>query len=377
MKILVYRPLVCQANSAFEAQALIYGRLQSEYGYQFRLVIADSDSFRSHENEIVRFRPSRFSLNMSRLVTQIPTMLKNQLIAFRPDLILGLDPSAYAQGLQAMAAARKFGIPYLFDVSKTICETKGLFSRRLLAWQLRSLNGIKAGVIATGPKCLERLSLLRGFPETLINNALILGHPFDEGKVQIKENYPCDGGTITVVSRLVMEKGIHYILEAVGPILKEYPVWKLQFVGKGPLEDTIKGFAREEKLESQILCRGEVSHKDVPELLARSDIYINHAVSTPAWEEYFGIANIEAMAAGLPCVVSDSGSITWAIRENGIAWIVAQRNTAALSEAVNELVRSADLRKKMGLKAKDYAWRKYSLNLISDRYASSVKKLTS
>lgn len=375
MKILVYRPLVCPRNSAFEAQALIYCCLQQLYGYKFRLLIADSDSFQSDELEIERFQPSRCDLHLSRIIPQIPKALKRQISEFQPDLILGLDPSLYSQGLQAVAAAQKFSIPYLFDVSKTICDTRNPISRRLLSRQLRRLDKIKTGVIATGPKCLERLSLIQGFPEKLINGALILGHPFDENTIQNKTDYRRDGGVMTVVSRLIVEKGIHYILEAVGPILKKNPSWSLQFVGRGPLENYILSYAMDNELESQILCRGEVPHGEIPSILFQSDIFINHAISTPAWEEYFGIANIEAMAAGLPCVVSDSGSITWVIREEGAATIVGQRNTAAINKAVTDLVQSAEYREKIGKMAKAYASMNYSLNVLTNRYSSYCANL--
>lgn len=368
MKILCYRPGVCRNATAFEAQALIYKRLDTEYGHDFRLMIEATDPFEDADIDIVRLRRSTVRNRFSQCLPIYPKALRQQIAEFRPDFLLGLDPGVYPQGFESLSASKNYQLPFLFDVSKTILEFRSKVKNIILRKRLNSLLCGRGGVIATSPKCLERLALLPGFPLDLMNKVLILGHPFNENKIKIKGNHDDPMKKITVISRLVVEKGIHYILEGVAPLLIRHPNWHLQFVGSGPLEGLIRNFAKEKGVESQICCLGKQPHEKIAQILCDSDIFVNHAVDTPTWEEYFGVANIEAMASGLPCVLSDSGSIPWVTRALGSAIIVPQRSTASLYREVKKLISSQALRIEVGNRARIFAWREYSSKQITSRY---------
>lgn len=107
------------------------------------------------------------------------------------------------------------------------------------------------------------------------------------------------------VGRLIKEKGVQNILEAVSMLDKESirSRMRISIVGDGTYADALKKKSRQLKLDDCITFYGK--QRDIPERLAKADFFIH----LPEWEEGFGITLIEAMAAGLPSVVFDRGAM--------------------------------------------------------------------
>jgi glycosyltransferase involved in cell wall biosynthesis len=81
----------------------------------------------------------------------------------------------------------------------------------------------------------------------------------------------------------------------------------------------------------------------VPTLLSAADFAI-----LSSWEEGFCNVILEAMAAGLPMIVTDVGGNPEAVLHEETGLIVPARDPAALGEAVLRLSRDADLRNRLG-----------------------------
>ena len=72
---------------------------------------------------------------------------------------------------------------------------------------------------------------------------------------------------------------------------------KLLLVGEGPLLQELKDYAAKLKIEDNIIFLG--NRDDVPNIMQAMDAFV-----LPSLFEGLGLVNIEAQAAGLPCVVS-------------------------------------------------------------------------
>jgi glycosyltransferase involved in cell wall biosynthesis len=127
--------------------------------------------------------------------------------------------------------------------------------------------------------------------------------------------------------RLVWEKGHQDVLRATAALhrgLVESPADRpprVLIVGRGPEEGRLRGYARELGLARFVDFRA-VPYDDMPGLFAASSCLVlaslaNAGCELPPlsgrfrcfWEEQFGMVLAEAMAAGLPLVVSSSGAI--------------------------------------------------------------------
>lgn len=156
--------------------------------------------------------------------------------------------------------------------------------------------------------------------------------------------------TIAAAASLTKKKGIEYLIEAVKELHKAFPALKLLIAGDGPERDTLEAKTRALRLEANITFLG--AFDDVQAVYAASDVF---ALSS-LWE---GLPNalLEAMASGLPVVVTDVGGISEVVRngENGL--LVPARDARALAEALARLAREPKLRQVLGTRARENARR--------------------
>jgi len=135
------------------------------------------------------------------------------------------------------------------------------------------------------------------------------------------------------VGRLIKEKGVQNILEAVSLLDKETVRSRLHIsiVGDGIYADELKKKCGELGLGDCVTFCGK--QRDIPERLAGSDFFIH----LPEWEEGFGITLIEAMAAGLPSIVYDRGAMCELV-ENGKNGLLIEPDVKKASEAIKYAV---------------------------------------
>lgn len=132
------------------------------------------------------------------------------------------------------------------------------------------------------------------------------------------------------VGRLVPEKGVDLLVEALAPLDV-----RLLVVGDGParadLERRLAGWP-----SGRALMAGAVPDESVPDYLAALDALVLPSRTTPTWAEQFGHVLIEAMAAGVPVVGSSSGAIPEVIADAGL--VVPEGDVGALRAAIAGLV---------------------------------------
>jgi glycosyltransferase involved in cell wall biosynthesis/GT2 family glycosyltransferase len=161
-------------------------------------------------------------------------------------------------------------------------------------------------------------------------------------------------GTITVglLGRLVPEKGIDTLLLA----LALDPRLRARIAGSGPLAASIPRRAADLGIADRVDLVGAVAPEAVGDFYRSIDVLAVPSTATPRWTEQFGRVAIEAMAAGVPVVVSDAGALPEVVGEAGI--VVPQRHpvelAAALRTAAGErakALRAAGLRR-----ARECSW---------------------
>lgn len=355
---------------------LIYEYLEREYDYEFTIVTAETDSYQDDTLDVVSVPRQAWSP----VVPHLPVFPRR--LAYRRHLdpllqsadgLLTVDPTVYPQGILGIRRADKHDVPVWFDTSLTVSQTGPVWyaQRALIRRELDAVSGI----IATVPKCLERFRDIGLFDERIAEKFTVMGHPVDTERFAPTgdERLERDKLRILVVSRLVPEKGLYYILSAVAPILRSRSDVELAILGTGPLKASLQTHIRNERLDTQVEIMSPVPHADVPSVLNTADVFVNHAVSIGRWEEFFGVANLEAMACGLPCVVSTCGGIPFVIQESDVASIVRERDIVALRAAVRELLDSPQRRREMASQARAYVTTNYSVPRIGDRYHRMIQ----
>ena len=115
------------------------------------------------------------------------------------------------------------------------------------------------------------------------------------------------------VGRFSEVKNHRFILQVFNAFVKKYPAMnpKLMLVGNGELFDEMKTLAVELNIDYNVLFLG--TRHDIPDLLQAMDVMI-----MPSHYEGFPVTLVEAQAAGLPCVVSNTITKDAVIKDNVI-----------------------------------------------------------
>jgi glycosyltransferase involved in cell wall biosynthesis len=143
-----------------------------------------------------------------------------------------------------------------------------------------------------------------------------------------------DGTTrLLVVAALSPQKGIEYLLDALAEVHRTHPDFTLEVVGDGPGRRELEQRAHDRLPSGVVTFHGSRSRAEVAEFMARADVFV-----LPTIVETFGVAVIEAVAAGLP-VITTSAVPDHERLEGRFGIIVAPHDTAALRDAVLRMLK--------------------------------------
>lgn len=146
------------------------------------------------------------------------------------------------------------------------------------------------------------------------------------------------GFLIGYVGRLVPEKGVDLLLEAVAGLPG---VWRLTIVGAGPERERLEVLARHLGLADRVSFEGTIPSLHMPAFYRELDALVLPSRSRPNWVEQFGRVLIEAMACGVPVVGSDCGEIPNVVGDAGL--IFPEGDAETLREHLMHLMRDPDL----------------------------------
>lgn len=167
-----------------------------------------------------------------------------------------------------------------------------------------------------------------------------------------------DDPIVLFVGRLVEAKGIDDLLEAMTHL---DGTQELHFVGRGD-ERRLRRRARDLGIADSVVIHGEVPHPELPAYHAGADVFC-----LPSHDESFGMANVEAMACGLPVVTTDLEGITsyLANGENGLLARVGDPRD--LADKLEMLLDSPTLRAMLGEQAREdvqaFTWERQARRL--------------
>lgn len=161
---------------------------------------------------------------------------------------------------------------------------------------------------------------------------------------------------VLFLSRLHFKKGLDLLIPAFARLAAEDP--SLHLVIAGPddgMLDQCKAWTRRDGVPDRVTFTGMLRSDDKLAAFAASSVF-----ALPSYSENFGIAVVEAMAAGLPVVISDQVNIWREVQAGGGA-LVVRCDEQKLTLALATVLRDATLAVDMARKARDtvqhlYRW---------------------
>jgi len=155
---------------------------------------------------------------------------------------------------------------------------------------------------------------------------------------------------LNVGSMSTTQKGQEYLIQAISNIQHPTSNIKCLFAGDGSRRSNLEKLARDLGVTDSILFLGK--RKDVAELRAVSDVFV-----LPSLWEGMPNAMFDAMASGMPMIVTPVGGIPEVVKDNESALFVKAADSRSLTEAIMRLKKDTELRKKLGENARKAALR--------------------
>jgi glycogen synthase len=163
------------------------------------------------------------------------------------------------------------------------------------------------------------------------NGTNLCAGPFqksDERLLFRRSVVPDDTVIIFYVGRIVYEKGLHILLDAM-PKVCEHINAHLVIAGTGPYLDSLKAQAEAIKVTQHVTFAGFISDENRDRLYHVADV-----TTFPSLYEPFGIVVLEAYAAKSPVVVSQTGGLMEVVHANETGLTVIPGDADSLSQGI-------------------------------------------
>jgi glycosyltransferase involved in cell wall biosynthesis len=273
---------------------------------------------------------------------------------FRPDIIHAFLPPANVAGGLVSAWC---GVPHLV----LSCRDLGV-SRR---WHYATAERLVAGLADAVTCCSDAVRRTAGDRfggaenryETLYNGVSMGRFQGQAPLAAAAMGLYGEGMLIGTVCRLEEPtKGLSVLLKAMALLKathKNHP-FRLLIVGDGPAKAELQRVCAQLEIEQVVTFAGERS--DVERILPLLDLFV-----LPSLSEGFGIAIVEAMAAGLPVVASDVGGIPEIVLHGLTGLLVPPGNPEALAQAIVQCMDDPQRRRRFGLQGQARARECFSI----------------
>ena len=181
---------------------------------------------------------------------------------------------------------------------------------------------------------------------------------------------PRPGPKLLFVGRLDERKGFPVAVDAFERLAADRPDVRLIVVGDGPQRDAVDRLPT--MLRARVTMLGAVPNEELPPIHAACDLYLGPSTGG----ESFGIVLVEAMAAGLPVVASDTPGYDEVVTDERLGLLVPPRDPAALAAAAARVLDDAELAGRLRaagpVRARDFDW-SVTVGAIEDAYRDALE----
>jgi glycogen synthase len=183
----------------------------------------------------------------------------------------------------------------------------------------------------------------------------------DKATLREKHGYG-DGPMLLFVGRLVHEKGVQFLLDAIPTVIKSHPKATLVIAGTGYYAEELQRRVAELGIDGHVHFFGHANDKSLPELYTMAD-----AVVVPSLYEPFGIVALEGMAACVPTITSDNGGLVDIVKHmhNGLTTYAG--DSGSLAWAILQVLDNQELAEGLKTRARAHVLEHFSWTNIAAR----------
>ena len=281
----------------------------------------------------------------------------------KPDLWFTYHPYYKAPDLIGPGLASAFAVPYV--------TAEASYSRRRNAGLWADAQALVARAVqqAVLNICFTQRDR-QGLADAIPDAAFGMLSPFiDTSGFRETPARGCPTRLITVAMMRPGDKVESYrmLARALGSI--GHLPWTMSVVGDGPAREEVKAqFAG--LPADRIEWLGAIEPAAVPDVLYSGGIYV-----WPGFGEAYGVAYLEAQAAGLPVVAQDIAGVPEVVRDGQAGFLTPPGDVAAFASAIERLLARNDERTIMAAEARRFILEERSLDAAATRLAELLAKI--
>ena len=226
--------------------------------------------------------------------------------------------------LQANHLAKRLGVPHVVTISEVLYPNPLYI---IPPWREISRAVSRSGdAFACSVELARQSAIGRGCPP---ERSVVINPGIDLDTFSSRVGGLAPDPVVVFVGELRPDKGIRDVLAAAELARRKIPDLRLLIAGDGPLRREVADHAQRAGFIEYL---GKVQRDELPDLYRSARTFILAPQSRRFWAEQFGFASVEAMASGLPVVITDCGAVREVVP--GHNPICAQRDVNALAEGM-------------------------------------------
>jgi glycosyltransferase involved in cell wall biosynthesis len=380
MKIVQVVQRYCPAFGGAESQVKSISEELVRRGHEVHVVTSNSTSILDVPTLLHPMRRKRFNLLEStdiqgvkidrynalfRFYGFLATVPMRKLFTVEADIV-----HAYCfyvtTSLVAMVAARWRSLPFLLTANDAMVNPYGSPSKKVWAGVYnctlgKALTASSERIIAVSETNANDLSSLGvdGLKIRIIPNGVNV-----EKFISVRTSRTIRGEPLILyVGRVSEDKGLKTLIQAVPLVLKDFPLARFLIVGEdyGYLS-ILKSLVQELGVEKSVVFIGRLPDEQLVRVYKMADVFV-----LPSELEAFGIVVIEAMASGLPVVVSNMGGMKNIVQDGKNGLLFTTRNSRQLGEKIISLLNDEELRIRLAENGTKTVLENYSINRVVDK----------
>jgi len=220
------------------------------------------------------------------------------------------------------------------DVPLVVTEHSSLMNRDVVDKDILEVSGkgyaAANGVISVSNALAQKIKKNTGISSCVIPNIV------DTEAFNSIERKQHDGFNFVSVSSLIEIKHIGDLVRAFKIVHEEFPDTKLCIIGDGRERENIKALIDNFHIGDSVRMTGTITRSEIANIFSEMDCFV-----LPSESETFGVAYIEAMAAGLPVIATKCGGPEDFVNSR-VGCLVEKNDIDQLAEAMKKVLKSCN-----------------------------------
>ncbi len=182
---------------------------------------------------------------------------------------------------------------------------------------------------------------------------------------------PVVPAVVGFAGRLVPEKGLHVLLDAMAMFPSSLVNVRLRVAGDGPERAGLEARARSLGLVDRVEFLGQLSREGVERCMAETTVQVVPSV----WREPFGLVAVEAMARGTTVVVSAAGALPEIVDDGRTGYVVPIGDAAALARRLTDVLKGDAGHTRVRQEGRRVASETFDINRVVDLFVGYYSAL--